>query len=51
MNEHSEQEAWSLVESDLSHWERMAEAEGNDPATEFIQLARTVLSNASDANT
>lgn len=46
VNEHTEQEAWSLIESDLSHWEKMAEAEGNDPATEFIQLAQTVLANA-----
>lgn len=52
MDEHEEQEAWSLVESDLSHWEKVTEAEGGDPssATEYVQLARTVLSNAMNAN-
>ena len=48
MNEHSEEEAWSLVESDLSHWEQIAEAEGTDTgvASEYVKLARTVLANA-----
>lgn len=48
VNEHSEQEAWTLVEGDLSHWEKMAEAEGTDSsdAQEYVQLARTVLANA-----
>ncbi|KAI0789088.1 hypothetical protein C8Q75DRAFT_807200, partial [Abortiporus biennis] len=48
VNEHTEQEAWSLIESDLTHWEKMAEAEGTDPsgAVEYVQLARAVLANA-----
>ena len=48
VEEHSEDEAWSLIESDLTHWEKMTEAEGGDPgvATEYVQLARTVLANA-----
>ena len=48
VNEHSEEEAWSLVESDLSHWEQIAEAEGTDTgvASEYVKLARTVLANA-----
>ncbi|OBZ67108.1 hypothetical protein A0H81_12949 [Grifola frondosa] len=47
VNDHSEEEAWTLVEGDLSHWERIAEAEGDrsDAAAEYIQLARTVLAN------
>lgn len=46
VHEHTEQEACSLVEADLVHWEKMAEAEGTDPASavEYIQLARAVLS-------
>ncbi|KZT65969.1 hypothetical protein DAEQUDRAFT_813938 [Daedalea quercina L-15889] len=48
VNEHSEEEAWTLVESDLTHWEKIAEAEGKDSpeANEYVQLARTVLTNA-----
>lgn len=47
VHEHTEQEACSLVEADLIHWEKMAEVEGTDPtpALEYIQLARTVLSS------
>ncbi|GBE81467.1 hypothetical protein SCP_0311960 [Sparassis crispa] len=48
VNEHSEEEAWTLVESDLTHWEKMTEVEDGDPAAaaEYIQLARAVLDNA-----
>jgi conserved oligomeric Golgi complex subunit 5 len=48
VNEHSEEEAWSLVESDLSHWEQIARAEGTDTtvASEYVKLARSVLANA-----
>lgn len=48
VNEHTEQEAWTLVEGDLSHWEQVAEAEGTDTsaAVEYVQLARAVLKNA-----
>ncbi|KAF7792362.1 hypothetical protein EIP86_003398 [Pleurotus ostreatoroseus] len=51
VNEHSEQEAWTLVEGDLTHWEKVAEAEGTDTdaAAEYVQLARTVLANANAA--
>lgn len=53
VDEHEEQEAWTLVESDLAHWEKVTEAEGGDPssAMEYVQLARTVLSNAMNTNT
>lgn len=46
VHEHTEQEACSLVEGDLIHWEKMTEAEGIDPtpAVEYVQLARSVLS-------
>jgi conserved oligomeric Golgi complex subunit 5 len=48
VDEHSEVEAQTLVEGGLSHWEKIAEAEGKDPsaAMEYIQLARMVLANA-----
>lgn len=50
MNEHTEQEAWSLVEGDLVHWEKITEAEGGDltSAAEYVQLARSVLANAAN---
>ncbi|KAH9940460.1 uncharacterized protein BXZ73DRAFT_98890 [Epithele typhae] len=48
VEEHSAEEAWTLVEGDLAHWESMTTAEGGDPAVaaEYVQLARTVLANA-----
>ncbi|KAL0956119.1 hypothetical protein HGRIS_002286 [Hohenbuehelia grisea] len=50
VDEHSEEEAWTLVEGGLSHWEKIRESEddGDDSsdAAEYIQLARTVLANA-----
>ncbi|EGN99797.1 hypothetical protein SERLA73DRAFT_106606 [Serpula lacrymans var. lacrymans S7.3] len=47
VDEHSEEEAWTLVESGLSHWEKMREIEGADTkdAKEYIDLAQAVLSN------
>lgn len=50
VNEHTEQEAWSLVEGDLVHWEKMTEAEGGDleSAMEYVQLARSVLAIANE---
>ncbi|KAH9961505.1 Golgi transport complex subunit 5-domain-containing protein [Russula dissimulans] len=46
VEEHSEEEALTLVEGGLGHWEKVSEAEGRDPASEFVVLARTVLANA-----
>lgn len=50
VEEHTEEEAWTLVESDLAHWEKMAEAEGQgadaDGAAEYVRLARAVLAEA-----
>ncbi|TFK54291.1 hypothetical protein OE88DRAFT_1654898 [Heliocybe sulcata] len=45
VEEHSEEEALALIEGGLSHWEKINEAEGQDPSTamEYVQLARTVL--------
>jgi len=53
VNEHSEDEAWTLVDGDLTHWEKMSEAEHQDPAEAagYIQLARTVLTNAQKKDT
>ena len=48
VDEHSEEEAWTLVEGGLSHWEKVSETEGKDidTATEYAGLARAVLRNA-----
>ncbi|KAF8070306.1 Golgi transport complex subunit 5-domain-containing protein [Lyophyllum atratum] len=48
VDEHTEREAWSLIEGGLSHWEKVSESEGNDSrvAAEYIELARTVLQNS-----
>jgi len=48
VNEHSATEAWSLVESSLTRWEKVKESEGVkvDPGSEeygYVRLARTVL--------
>lgn len=47
VDEHSEEESWSLVESGLTHWEKISESEGQDisAAQEYVDLARTVLKN------
>ncbi|KDR75381.1 hypothetical protein GALMADRAFT_140887 [Galerina marginata CBS 339.88] len=47
VDEHSEEEAWSLVDGGLTHWEKVSEAEGKDirDAMEYVELARTVLKN------
>ncbi|KAH8093869.1 Golgi transport complex subunit 5-domain-containing protein [Cristinia sonorae] len=52
VNEHTEQEAWSLVEGDLVHWEKINEAEGGETkgAEEYVRLARDVLGNAMNEN-
>ena len=48
VEEHSAEEAWTLVEGDLSHWEQVAAAEGADTAdaAEYVRLARAVLKSA-----
>ncbi|KAI0697261.1 Golgi transport complex subunit 5-domain-containing protein [Cytidiella melzeri] len=52
VNEHNEEEAWSLVESDLSHWEQIAAAEGTDTAeaAQYVQIARSILVHAKNAS-
>jgi len=48
VDEHSEEEAWTLVEGGLSHWEKVSETEGKDigAAMQYAELARAVLRNA-----
>jgi len=48
VDEHSEEEAWTLVEGGLSHWEKVSETEGKGigAAMEYAELARAVLRNA-----
>ncbi|KAL1665907.1 Golgi transport complex subunit 5-domain-containing protein [Schizophyllum commune] len=50
VDEHTEEEAWTLVESGLSHWEQVSDAGGKDAASakEYVELARTVLRNAQE---
>lgn len=49
VDEHSEEEAWTLVDSAISHWERMSESEETETgaAEEYIELARTLLRSIS----
>lgn len=48
VDEHSEEEAWTLVEGGLSHWEKIAESEGKDTksAMEYVDLTRNVLASS-----
>jgi hypothetical protein len=46
VEEHSEEEALTLIDGGLTHWEKTSEAEGRDPAAEYLLLARSVLANA-----
>ena len=50
VDEHSEEESWTLIESGLSHWEKMTELEGSEAedAAEYAKLARAVLANAEE---
>jgi conserved oligomeric Golgi complex subunit 5 len=43
---HSEEEALTLAEGGIAHWEKTSEMEGRDPAAEYVVLARSVLANA-----
>ena len=52
VEEHSEPEALTLVEGGLTHWEKtneVVEGAGDDPAAEYLALARSVLANARKA--
>jgi hypothetical protein len=48
VEEHSEEEALTLVASGLEHWEKMSESDGRagDEAREYADLARKVLKEA-----
>ncbi|KAI0062836.1 hypothetical protein BV25DRAFT_1824872 [Artomyces pyxidatus] len=48
VEEHSEEEALTLIDVGLAHWEKITEAEGGNSSTavEYVDLARTVLANA-----
>jgi len=50
VDEHSEEESWTLIESGLSHWEKTAQLEGREAeeAAEYARLARAVLENAKE---
>ncbi|KAF8629271.1 hypothetical protein AX17_005850 [Amanita inopinata Kibby_2008] len=51
LDEHSEEEAWTLIESGLEHWEKVSESEGIDTkdAKLYADLARKVLSDARES--
>ncbi|KAJ7039234.1 Golgi transport complex subunit 5-domain-containing protein [Mycena alexandri] len=46
VDEHSEEEAWTLIEGGLSHWEKIRDGNERDAGVEYVELARTVLLNA-----
>ena len=46
IDEHSPRDAWSLVESTLSHWENKNGELDRDGAQEYVDLVRTVLRHA-----
>jgi conserved oligomeric Golgi complex subunit 5 len=46
VEEHSEEEALTLIEGGLTHWKKTCELEGSDPAATYLSLARNVLANA-----
>lgn len=48
VDEHSEEESWTLIEGGLTHWEKVHEGEDNheEVAQEYIRIAKTVLKNA-----
>lgn len=45
VEEHSEEEALTLIDGGLSHWEKVTESEGGDldVAKEYVELARKVF--------
>jgi conserved oligomeric Golgi complex subunit 5 len=47
VDEHSSEEALTLIDSGIAHWEKVAESEGTDTkdAAEYVRLARSVLSS------
>ena len=46
VEEHSEEEALTLIDGGLTHWEKTSEMEGSDPALMYLSLARNVLADA-----
>lgn len=53
VDEHTAQEALTLIEGGLTHWEKVGDAHGTDGETarEYVGLARTVLENAMGVQT
>lgn len=43
VEEHTEEEAWTLVDGVLAHWEKLP---SGDDGQEYLQLARQVLAAA-----
>ncbi|KAF8584833.1 hypothetical protein K439DRAFT_1646830 [Ramaria rubella] len=46
VDEHSEEESWTLIEGGLIHWEKVHEGEKDEAANEYVRLARLVLQHA-----
>jgi conserved oligomeric Golgi complex subunit 5 len=46
VEEHSDEEALTLIDGGLTHWEKTSEMEGSDPAGTYLSLARNVLAHA-----
>ncbi|TFK25504.1 hypothetical protein FA15DRAFT_639269 [Coprinopsis marcescibilis] len=47
LDEHTEEESWTLIDGGLTHWEKISETEGRDvaEASEYVELARSVMQN------
>jgi conserved oligomeric Golgi complex subunit 5 len=50
VDEHSEEESWTLIDGGLTHWEKVKESEGvtADGAEEYVTLAKAVLAQSRD---
>lgn len=46
VDEHSEEESWTLIEGGLVHWEKVHEGDDEEVAEEYVRLARAVLQHA-----
>lgn len=51
LDEHTDEESWTLIDGGLSHWEKISGTEGeidSAEAQEYVELARTVLQTCRD---
>ncbi|KAF8908809.1 Golgi transport complex subunit 5-domain-containing protein [Mucidula mucida] len=49
VDEHTEEESWTLIDGVLSHWEKIRDSDGgSSDGMEYVDLARKVLAEASE---